>query len=129
MINGKQLKKILVIEDEDRLRTILGYRLAHHGYNVIFAADGEQGLKCVRESEPDLVILDLMIPKIPGEEVCKELRRDERFSEIPIIMLTAKGTDTDRIVGRVIGANCYMVKPFDSQQLLFQIHSLLFTRH
>lgn len=129
MATLKQAKKILIIEDEDRLRTILGYRLAHNGYNVLFASDGEQGLKCVQDYHPDLVILDLMLPKLPGEEVCKEIRKDLDCCDIPIIMLTAKGTDTDRIIGRVVGANSYMVKPFDSHQLLFQIHSLLFTRH
>lgn len=122
-------KKILVIEDEDRLRNVLGYRLAHNGYNVIFASDGEQGLKCIYESHPDLIVLDLMLPKMPGEEVCKEIRKNEELCHIPIIMLTAKGTDTDRIIGRVIGANYYMVKPYDSHLLLSQIYTLLFTKH
>lgn len=129
MIVSEQPKKILVIEDEARLRTILGYRLAHNGYNVMFAADGEQGLQCVLDRHPDLIILDLMLPKLPGEEICKHIRKDEELCDIPIIMLTAKGTDTDRVIGRVIGASSYMVKPFDSQELLSQIYSLLFTRH
>lgn len=129
MALGTAPKKILVIEDEDRLRTILGYRLAHCGFNVVFAADGDEGLKRVYDSHPDLIILDLMLPKMPGEELCKQIRKDDEFCDIPIIMLTAKGTDADRIIGRVIGANYYMVKPFDSQTLLLHIHSLLFTRH
>lgn len=120
-----QNKKILVIEDEDRLRNILGYRLAHNGYDVVFASDGEEGLLKIYESHPDLVILDLMLPKLPGEQVCKEIRKDECICKLPIIMLTAKGREVDRIVGRVIGANYYMIKPFDSQELLLEIHTLL----
>ena len=115
--------KVLVIEDEEDISELIAIRLARRGYYVSLAYDGEHGLAKVRESVPDLIVLDLMLPKMTGEEVCKAIREDETesVSKIPIIMLTAKATHVDRIVGKVIGADSYMTKPFDPDDLLLEI--------
>ena len=122
MINKK---KILVIEDEKDIRRTLQLQLEAEGFEVVTAADGEEGLNKAKTSAPDLVILDLRLPKLPGEEVCRELRKDDKYLSIPIIMLTAKGTDADWVKGMVIGANYYIPKPYDIKDLLNTINLLL----
>ena len=104
-----QKKKILIVEDEYSASKFLSLRLTKLGFQVSAAIDGLTGLKEATENIPDLIILDLMIPQLPGEEVCKAIREnlDERISKIPIIMLTGKDSEVDRIVGKVIGANAY----------------------
>ena len=119
------MKKILIIEDENELCDLLGLRLERGGFEVIVANDGVEGLNKARLEKPDLIILDLMLPKMHGEEVCKEVRRDARISEVPIIMLTAKCTDADKVIGTVIGANVYIGKPFDGAKLMQAINKLL----
>ncbi len=116
-------KRILIIEDERNIRNFLAYRLRKLGFEVLTAKDGEEGLEEARRQIPDLIILDLMLPKFPGEEVCKAIREgeDEKLASIPIIMLTAKNSEVDRIVGKVIGANCYLTKPFSASALLTEI--------
>ncbi len=121
--NVKARKKVLVIEDDKVIRRLLFSCLKKRGFRVIIAKDGRKGLKKVRETVPDLVILDLMLPKLPGEEVCREIRRDQ--NNVPIIMLTGKDKDVDRIIGRVIGANSYMNKPFDLPKLMEEIDRLI----
>jgi len=116
---------ILIVDDEEDLLRTTRYIVKCAGYEVHTAGDGEIGLKKAIELEPDLIILDLMLPKMPGEEVCRQLRKHERLSEVPIIMLTAKNTDTDRIIGRVIGADTYMTKPFEIDRLLEEIKRLI----
>lgn len=116
---------VLIVDDEDDLLRTTRYIVKGAGYEVHTASDGEIGLKKAIELEPDLIILDLMLPKMPGEEVCRQLRKHEKMSEVPIIMLTAKNTDTDRIVGRVIGADTYMTKPFEIDKLLDEIKRLI----
>ena len=116
-------KKILVVEDEDSIRSMLEVRLKNCGFDVVTASDGEEGLNKARSEKPDLMILDLGLPKLPGEEVCRQLRNDE--SVIPIIMLTAKTEDVDRVVGKVLGANYYMTKPFEWTDLLKKIYKYL----
>lgn len=120
-------KKILLVEDEEDVCKILAYRLRKVGFDILVANDGETGLKEAQEKIPDLVILDLMLPAMSGEEVCKTIREDDRkeIQSIPIIMLTAKSKVADRIVGKVIGANQYMMKPFDFNQLLQEINRLI----
>lgn len=115
-------KKILLIEDEVDIVRILEFRLKRSGFEVSVATDGEAGLRRAREEQPDLIILNLLLPKLPGEEVCRQVRQDENINKVPIIMLTAKKDDVDRIVGRVIGANFYMTKPFDLTLLLEKIN-------
>jgi two-component system, cell cycle response regulator len=116
-------KKILMVEDEGDISKPIVFRLKKMGFDVLLAEDGESAIQEARRFFPDLIILDLMLPGISGEEVCKMIREDadELFSRIPIIMLTAKNTSADRIVGKVIGANCYITKPFQVDELLRNI--------
>lgn len=116
-------KKILVIEDDRDVATLLTMRLEREGFEVVTAGDGETGLEKVRREMPCLVILDLMLPSMQGEEVCKVIREDEdeKIAVIPILILTGKSSDTDRIVCKVIGANSYLTKPYDVDQLLGEI--------
>jgi len=118
-------KKILIIEDEKDIRRTLQLQLEAEGFEVIAASDGEDGLRKAKTEGPDLLILDLRLPKLPGEEVCRELRKDEKYLSMPIIMLTAKGTDADWVRGMVIGANYYIPKPYDMKDLLETMQLLL----
>jgi len=113
-----QNKKVVIIEDDNELAQLLCRRLEYHHFTVLCAATGEDGLDAVHTMAPDIVILDLQLPMLQGESVCKMLREDESTERIPIIMLTAKCTDVDRVVGKVIGANAYITKPFDFDNLL-----------
>ncbi len=115
-------EKILVIEDDERILQFLHRGLAYEGYHVVAAEDGEAGLSHARETLPDLVILDLMLPGIDGLEVCRRLRA---ASKVPILMLTAKDAVPDRIEGLDAGADDYLVKPFDFDELLARIRALL----
>lgn len=118
-------KKILVIDDDVQLVDMIQMRLEAKGYEVVTAYDGRKALEKVRNQMPDLVILDLILPKLPGEEVCREIRKDEKTANLPIIMLTGKSSDVDRVVGKVIGASCYMPKPFEADELLEKVNELL----
>ena len=121
----KRKKKILIIEDDMRLAGITKLILEKKGYDASIADNGETGLTLARRDNPDLIILDLCLPKLKGEEVCREIRRDEKMGSLPIIMVTAKDLDADRIIGRVIGANSYMTKPFEMAELLKEIDKLI----
>ena len=125
--SGRLQKKILIVEDDPGLQKILGLRLKKSGYEAVAVSDGPEGLKEARRAAPDLIILDLILPGLSGEEVCKAIREDEdeKFSRIPIIMLTAKSSDVDRIIGKMIGANDYVAKPFDPDSLLEKIRKAL----
>ena len=124
-------KKILLIDDEEDALRPLGFRLARRGFEVMLARDGEEGLREAREHRPDLIILDLFLPKLSGEEVCKALREPGNglFERIPILMLTAKSSEADQIVGRVIGADSYMTKPIEIRSLLKEISRLMSHTH
>ncbi len=115
-------EKILVVDDEASIRRILETRLSMIGYDVVTAADGEEALETFHTSEPDLVVLDVMMPKLDGYGVCQELRKE---SDIPIIMLTALGDVADRITGLELGADDYVVKPFSPKELEARIRSVL----
>jgi len=119
------MKKILVVEDERDLADLLAYNLEKEGYQAILAATGLEGLELARRELPDLVVLDLMLPGMMGTEVCSTLRRTERTRNIPILMLTAKGDEVDRVVGFEIGADDYIVKPFSMRELLLRIRAIL----
>jgi len=120
-------KKILIIEDESSIHKALEFRFKKIGFDVIIAEDGEDGLnKAIRET-PDLIILDLILPKMTGERVCKEIRKNKNISGTPIIMLTAKDSEADRVIGKVIGADCYMIKPFDLNELIEEVGRLIKT--
>lgn len=121
-------KKILVIEDDQDINRTLCLRLQMEDFEVIAAHEGHEGFYKATTQQPDLIILDLKLPGLPGEEICKELRKDEKYASLPIIMLTAKDTDVDKVIGKIIGANQYMSKPFDMDELLKKI-SLLLSEH
>jgi two-component system alkaline phosphatase synthesis response regulator PhoP len=123
--NSAPKKKILAVDDEEDFLEILKLHLEANGYEVITALDGEEALKKIKNENPDVVILDIMLPKLNGKEVCRDIRNDPVFSKIPIIMLTGLNTDTERIVARVIGADVYITKPFDFEQLNSAIKKLL----
>ena len=116
-------KKILIIEDESSIRETIVYNLKKEGYSVLTASDGDTGLWICRRKNPDLVILDLMIPKIPGEKVCSILREEKNF--VPILILSAKDRTTDKITGLEIGADDYLTKPFSLEELIARIKALL----
>jgi len=118
-------KKILVIEDEDDVRDLVCYNIERHGYHVVGAASGEEGLKEARKDPPDLIILDLMLPGIDGLEVCRVLKRDDRTASISVIMLTAKGEEIDIVTGLELGADDYVVKPFSPRVLVARVRSVL----
>lgn len=120
-----EVRKVLVVDDEEHIRRILKFQLEKNGYQVITAENGEEALKSVRRSMPDLILLDLMMPKIDGFEVCKQLRSDFQTSQIPIIMLTAKSDLPDKIKGLQGGANDYLVKPYSNEELLLRVHNVL----
>ncbi|RYG10863.1 MAG: response regulator, partial [Caulobacteraceae bacterium] len=108
---------ILIMEDEDALSTLLQYNLEKEGYDVVVAADGEEGLVQIDERQPDLVLLDWMLPKVSGIEVCRRLRGRPETRNLPIIMLTARGEETDRVRGLDTGADDYLTKPFSMVEL------------
>lgn len=116
---------ILVIEDEDALATLLQYNLEKEGYRVVVAADGEEGLLRVDEQAPDLVVLDWMLPKVSGIEVCRRLRGRSETRNLPIIMLTARGEESDRVRGLDTGADDYLTKPFSMTELTARIRAVL----
>ncbi len=116
---------ILVVEDEDALSTLLQYNLDKEGYDVVVAADGEEALTLVSEKLPDLVVLDWMLPKVSGIEVCRRLRQRSESRNVPIIMLTARGEESDRIRGLDTGADDYVVKPFAMSELSARIRAVL----
>ena len=116
---------LLVVEDEDALATLLQYNLDKEGYEVALAQDGEEALMMVDERLPDLVVLDWMLPKVSGIEVCRRLRSRSETRNIPIILLTARGEETDRIRGLDTGADDYVVKPFSMIELTARIRAVL----
>nr|YP_009293732.1 regulatory component of sensory transduction system [Rhodymenia pseudopalmata]AOM64414.1 regulatory component of sensory transduction system [Rhodymenia pseudopalmata] len=117
-----QKEKILVVDDETSIRRILETRLSMIGYEVVSAADGEEALLVFRKEYPNLVVLDVMMPKLDGYGVCQELRKE---SDVPIIMLTALGDVSDRITGLELGADDYVIKPFSPKELEARIRSVL----
>lgn len=114
--------KILVVEDDQNLLDVLEYNLKQEGYQVVKATDGVQALETARSSNPDLIILDVMLPKLSGFEVCRILRKE---TTVPILMLTAKSEEVDKIVGLEIGADDYVTKPFSMRELLARIRAML----
>jgi len=122
---SKQDYKILVVDDEDHIRRILKFQLEKHGYRVVVAENGEIALELMRREAPDLVLLDLMMPKIDGFETCRRIRQNFQTSQIPIIMLTAKSELPDKIKGLQDGANDYLIKPYSNEELLLRVGNVL----
>ena len=115
-------QKILVVDDEIAVTDLIGYNLEKAHYQVLKAHDGETALKLARNEHPDLILLDLMLPKIDGLDVCRELRAS---SQVPIIMVTARGEEADRVIGLELGADDYLSKPFSMRELLARIKAVL----
>jgi DNA-binding response OmpR family regulator len=119
------MASILIIEDEENVRETLAYNLAQEGYDVLTAADGEEGLALIRDEQPDLVVLDIMLPRLDGLSVCRLVRKDPEVAYIPIIMLTARGSQGDQMVGLDSGADDYIVKPFGLDVFLARVRAVL----
>ncbi|MBN1825321.1 MAG: response regulator [Candidatus Eisenbacteria bacterium] len=118
-------KKILIVDDEVYILHILDFSLGAEGYEVITAADGEEAIERAKKEKPDLVVLDIMMPKVDGFEACRRLKADSDTSAIPVILLTAKGREVDRRMGMEVGADDYIVKPFSPNKLIEKIGSFL----
>lgn len=117
--------RILVVEDEPSQMELLAYNLEKEGYGVIRAMDGDEGLLSADELNPDLIILDWMLPNVSGIEVCRQLKRGKDTSAIPVIMLTARGEETDRVRGLDTGADDYIVKPYSVTELMARVRAML----
>ena len=118
-------EKILIIEDERDIARMLEYNLKKEGFRTIGASDGREALRRVERERPDIILLDLMLPEIDGLEVCRELKRNRDTAGIPVIMLTAKSQETDKIVGLELGADDYITKPFSVGELIARIKAVL----
>jgi len=116
---------IYIVEDEEPIITLIKYNLEKEGYKVSYSDNGNDGIKGIKNSLPDLVLLDWMLPDFSGVEICKNLKRDSKFKNIPIIMLTAKGEEEDKIKGLNSGADDYITKPFSFPELLARVKALL----
>ena len=119
------MAKILVIEDDPGASRLASYALEFEGYKVITAMNGLDGLKKAQNDGPDLIILDVMLPGIDGFEICRRLRTDEKYKDIPIIMLSAKVQESDKATGLKVGANEYLTKPIDPHDLITHVKNLL----
>jgi len=119
------MKQIFVVEDEKDLVELLTYNLEKDGYRVLSEMDGDAALKKIPDKMPDLVLLDLMLPKTDGLTVCKTLKSNPKTSHIPVVMLTAKGEESDKIVGLELGADDYVTKPFSVKELLARVRAVL----
>jgi two-component system alkaline phosphatase synthesis response regulator PhoP len=116
---------VLVIDDEKDLVELVRYNLEKSGFDVVGAKDGASGLELASSSHPDVIVLDVMMPEMDGLEVCRRLRGEPRTARIPLIMLTAKAGETDRVVGLELGADDYVVKPFSPRELVARVKALL----
>ena len=121
----KSKAKILVVEDDEDIHELIRYNLAKEGYEVVSAMNGESGLEKAKSEKPDLMVLDLMLPGVDGLEVCKIAKADQATSEIPIIMVTAKGEESDIVSGLELGADDYVTKPFSPKILIARIRTCL----
>jgi two-component system phosphate regulon response regulator PhoB len=117
--------KILIVDDEPDALEILGFKLREAGFTPLLARDGAKALVAARDERPDLIVLDLMLPEVDGLEICKILRRDPLTATVPIIMLTARAAEMDRVLGLELGADDYVTKPFSPRELVLRIRKLL----
>ena len=117
--------RILLVDDEPSIVKMVGKRLEVEGFEVLIAMDGQDGLDKARAQSPDLIVLDLMLPKLNGYEVCTMLKQDARYQKIPVVLFTAKAQEKDEKLGMECGANAYVRKPFRAQELLEKIRGLL----
>jgi DNA-binding response OmpR family regulator len=121
----KNVAKVVIVEDEATLVRNLASKLEADGYEVVTAEDGEDGLDKIRSEHPDLIILDIMLPRLDGLSICRIVRHDAALAHIPIIMLTARGTEVDKIIGLEIGADDYIVKPFSLGEMLARVRAVM----
>jgi two-component system phosphate regulon response regulator PhoB len=119
------MARVLLIEDEADLQQVLEYNLRQSGHEVRIASRGNEGLKLARDEHPDLILLDLMLPDVSGNEVCKQLKKAEGTAAIPVMMMTAKGEEIDRVLGFELGVDDYVVKPFSVRELLLRIQAVV----
>ena len=119
------MKRVLIIEDDRDIVELVRYNLTQEGFQVTAANDGASGLALVKKTPPDLLLLDLMLPKLSGLEICKAIRREQTLNRLPILMLTARGEESDRIIGLELGADDYVTKPFSPRELAARIKALL----
>jgi two-component system, OmpR family, phosphate regulon response regulator PhoB len=119
------MARILIVEDEKDLQEVLAYNLRQAGHTAVLASDGREALEAVESHAPDLVLLDLMLPDMSGTEVCRMLKSDPNTREIPVVMVTAKGEEIDRVVGFELGADDYVVKPYSVRELLLRLSAIL----
>lgn len=119
------MQRILIVEDERDLAELIAFNLRQEGYAITVVHDGLDGLRSALAEPPDLVILDLMLPGLLGTEVCRRLRREEKTAGVPVLMLTARGEESDRVVGFEVGADDYVVKPFSVRELTLRVKALL----
>lgn len=117
--------RILIVDDEPDALELIKFNMKESGYQVVTAPDGRKALETIKNERPDLVVLDLMLPEVDGLEVCKIIRRNAETSDLPIIMLTAKAAEIDRVLGLELGADDYMTKPFSPRELMLRIRNLL----
>lgn len=122
---GPNKKNILIVDDEKDFAKALKLRFENEGYSVDVAIDGKEALDRINSSAPDLIILDLMLPKIDGLKLCRMIKFDERYKQIPVIMLTARSQNSDQILGQQVGADVYLVKPVENKELLGKVKELL----
>jgi len=118
-------KRILIVDDEEDILNVLKFRLEANNYEVLSASDGQEGLNKARSEKPDLVILDLMLPKLDGYKVCRMLKFDEAYKNMPVIIFTARAQKQDEELGMQMGADAYIAKPFEPEALLGKIKELL----
>jgi phosphate regulon transcriptional regulator PhoB len=119
------MKRVLLIEDDRDIVELVRYNLEREGFQVASATDGASGLAQVRKAPPDILLLDLMLPKLSGLDICKEIRRDQTLNRLPILILTARGEEADRVVGLEMGADDYVTKPFSPRELGARVKALL----
>jgi two-component system, OmpR family, phosphate regulon response regulator PhoB len=116
---------VLVIDDERDLLSLLDFNLRASGFETLLAATGEEALSTLRRRVPDIVVLDLMLPDLPGTEICRQMKADPRTRHVPVVMVTAKGDEVDRVVGFELGADDYVTKPFSVRELVLRLRSVL----
>ncbi|WP_028588616.1 response regulator [Desulfocurvus vexinensis] len=116
---------VLIVEDEEDILNLLQFNFESAGFDVHATGDGREGLAMARRLKPDIVLLDLMLPGMDGFDICKSLKRDQETAQIPVVMLTARGEEVDRIVGLELGADDYVVKPFSFRELLLRVRAVL----
>jgi phosphate regulon transcriptional regulator PhoB len=122
---GKRMKRVLMIEDDKDIVELVRYNLEKEGFQVLSCSDGMTGLAQLRKSPPDILLLDLMLPKLSGLDICREVRKDASLNRLPLLMLTARGEEADRVVGLELGADDYVTKPFSPRELVARVKALL----